>query len=121
MGQDRASRLESALQTASVELKQRIDSAERWEFKAGDQQQQIKDLERIRKALTSQLHQVRSDVAPKEQKLIQMQELLKEGNREYDSSLEALSEKDQQLKDHVAKLAVLQKQVCIIMWFPAYV
>lgn len=31
------------------------------------------DLERIRKALTSQLHAVRSDLAPKDEKLIHMQ------------------------------------------------
>ncbi len=43
---DRIEKLESALTTVSTELNLRTDTSERWEFKAGEQQQQIAELER---------------------------------------------------------------------------
>lgn len=108
---ERISRLDAALQQASSELKLRMDTAERWEFKAGDQQQQISELERIRKALTSQLHSLRQELVPKEEQIIHMNEQLQELDREYETSLGAVSEKELILKQNSTKLHVLQKQV----------
>lgn len=42
----RVERLEGALQQATLELKKRTDLYEKWEYKAGDQQQQISEMER---------------------------------------------------------------------------
>jgi len=87
---ERINRLESGLNSASNDLKLKIETAERWEFKSGDQQQQIIELERIRKALTSQLHTLRQELVPKEEKIIQMSEQLQEIDREYGQSLTAV-------------------------------
>jgi hypothetical protein len=43
---DRASRLEAALQNAMNEISRKAEAAEKWEFKAGEQQQQLTELER---------------------------------------------------------------------------
>ena len=43
---DRIQKLEATLQMAASEVKKRTDANEKWEFKAGDQQQQIYELER---------------------------------------------------------------------------
>ena len=108
---NRISVLETSLNQASNELKLRIDTAERWEFKSGDQQQQILELERIRKALTSQLHSLRQDLVPKEEKILHLTDQLTEIDREYESSLTAVSDKEMLLKKKSTKLHVLQKQV----------
>lgn len=107
----RIMQLENTLQDASTELKKRTDAYEKWEYKAGDQQQQILELERIRKALTSQLHALRQEIAPKEEKLLQMSERVNEVDREYEVSLLALSEKEQKLSVNSSNLQLLQKQV----------
>jgi hypothetical protein len=107
----RIMQLEGTLQDASVELRKRTEAYEKWEYKAGDQQQQILELERIRKALTSQLHALRQDIAPKEEKLLQMSERVNEVDREYEVSLLALSEKEQKLAVNSTNLQLLQKQV----------
>lgn len=41
---------------------------------------------------------------------------MKESNREYEQSLTAMAEKDIKLKEHMTKLAVLQKQVRTLMY-----
>lgn len=43
---DRIEKLESALQQATLDIRLKTEACEKWEFKAGDQQQQIQDLER---------------------------------------------------------------------------
>ena len=44
---DRTQRLENALQNAMAENQRKQDAAARWEFKAGEQQQQLNELERL--------------------------------------------------------------------------
>jgi len=43
---DRSQRLENALQNAMAENQRKQEAAARWEFKAGEQQQQLNELER---------------------------------------------------------------------------
>lgn len=43
---DRAGRLESALQTAMIDITRKTEAAEKWEFKSGEQQQQLAELEK---------------------------------------------------------------------------
>lgn len=109
--QGRADRLELALQQATFELKKRTEMYEKWEFKAGDQQQQISEMERIRKALTVQILGLRQEVGPKEEKLLQITEKLQEMDREYDMALKAVSNKEQALIQKSISLSMLQKQV----------
>ena len=73
--------LEATLTEATVELKKRADAYDKVEFKAGDQQQQIGELERIRKALTSQLHGLREELGPKEERLLHVGERMLEIDR----------------------------------------
>ena len=42
----RIHKLEAALQQATTEVKRNQDSAERWEFKVGEYQEQVRDLEK---------------------------------------------------------------------------
>jgi hypothetical protein len=66
---------------------------------------------RIRKALTTQLHSLRQELGPKEEKLIKVSEKLQEMDREYELSLHALSEKDKDLSHKGNSVGLLQKQV----------
>ena len=107
----RAERLEVALQQATSELKKRTEMYEKWEFKAGDQQHQISEMEKIRKALTAQIHALRQEIGPKEEKLSLISGKLQEMDREYDMALKAVSDKGQALNQKTASLSMLQKQV----------
>jgi hypothetical protein len=104
-------KLEIALQQATGELKKRTEMYEKWEFKAGDQQQQISEIERIRKALTVQIHGLRQEIGPKEEKLLLVTEKLQEMESEYGRALKAISEKEVALTQKSASLYMLQKQV----------
>jgi len=108
---DRIRKLEQALQEAATDMTKKTEISERWEFKAGEAQQQISELERIRKALTSQLHALRQELGPKEEKLSQVSERLQEVDREYELTLGAISEKEKALGQHGQNIALLQKQV----------
>jgi len=66
---------------------------------------------RVRKALTAQLHEIRKDLGPKEEKLARTSEKLEEVDREYEVSLKTISKKDQQLEHKATKVQLLQKQV----------
>lgn len=92
-------------------MKKRTEMSEKWEFKAGDQQQQISEMERIRKALTVQIHGLRQEIGPKESKLLLITEKLQEMDQEYDLALQALSGKELVLSQKSASLYMLQKQV----------
>ena len=107
----RAERLEVALQQATSELKKRTEMYEKWEFKAGDQQQQISEMEKIRKALTAQIHALRQEIGPKEEKLSLISGKLQEMDREYDMALRAVSDREQALNQKSVSLSMLQKQV----------
>ena len=73
---ERIRKLEGALEEASGQLTRKNDICEKWEYKAGETQQQVLDLERIRKALTSQLHALRQEMGPDKEKLSQASERL---------------------------------------------
>ena len=107
----RVERLEVALLQATAELKKRTEMYEKWEYKAGDQQQQISEMERIRKALTVQIHGLRQEIGPKEEKLLLISEKLQEMDREYDLALQAVSEKEIALARKNTSFNMLQKQV----------
>ena len=49
---DRAQRLENALQNAMTENQRKQEAAARWEFKSGEQQQQLNELERFDNSVT---------------------------------------------------------------------
>lgn len=108
---DRIKNLELAVHEAAVNMKKERELSERWEFKAGEALQQISELERIRKALTSQLHALRQELGPKEERLSQVSERLQEIDREYELSLNAISQKEKSLSQYGQNLVLLQKQV----------
>jgi len=108
---DRISKLETALQKATHDLKLKEEMSEKWESKTGELQQKIIDLERIRKALTTQLHTLRQELGPKEENLVKVSEKLQEMDREYELSLNAISEKDSALTQKSMNLHLLQKQI----------
>jgi hypothetical protein len=66
---------------------------------------------RVRKALTSQLHSLRQELGPKEEKLLESTERLDEVEREYEHALFAISEKEQNLSRKGESLHLLQKQL----------
>lgn len=103
--------LENTLSISTTELKKRTDISEKWEYKAGDQQMKINELERIRKALTSQLHALRQEIGPKEEKLMEASERLQEVDREYEQTLQSISEKEKNLLHQSTNMSLLQKQV----------
>lgn len=57
--------------------------ADKWETKSKEQQFQINDLEKIRKSLLQQLHELRQEMNPKEVKLQKTTEKLEEFDNEY--------------------------------------
>ena len=72
---------------------------------------------RVRKALTSQLHALRKDLGPKEEKLARTSERLQEVDKEYEESLNAIAKKEQLLEQRGIKVHVLQKQVSLLLSF----
>ena len=65
----------------------------------------------MRKSLTSQLHLLRQELGPKEEKLLESSERLHEVEREYEQALFAISEKELNLSRKGESLHLLQKQV----------
>ena len=109
--QDRAARLEMALQTAMDDIGRKQEALTRWEFKCGEQQQKLSELERVRKALVSQLHALREEMGPKDVKIIKTVDKLGEVNKEYDKSIKAISDKEQRLAQNSNTLNLMNKQV----------
>jgi len=108
---DRASRLEIALQNAMEDIGRKQDAIARLEFKSGEQQQKLSELERVRKALVSQLHALREEMGPKDMKIIKTVDKLNEVDKEYDKSIKAISEKEQKLAQNSNTLNLMNKQV----------
>lgn len=108
---DRITRLESSLQHAMAEIQRKTELADKWEFKAGEQQQQLNELERVRKALVSQMHALREEMGPKDLKIVAITEKLAEFDREYDMALRAVSDKENKLTQNANMMQLLQKQV----------
>jgi WD40 repeat protein len=108
---DRSHRLETALQNALDEIGRKTEAANKWEFKAGEQQQQLSELERVRKALVSQLHSLREEMGPKEMQIVKTTERLGEVDKEYERSLKSISEKEQKLTQSSNMVHLLHKQV----------
>jgi hypothetical protein len=108
---ERIAKLEEALQSATKELTRKTDASSKWELQCGELHQKIIDLERVRKALTSQLHALRQELLPKEEKLVKTSERLQEMNQEYELALHAISEKEKVLSQKGENLNLLQKQV----------
>ena len=108
---ERISKLEAALNEATGLLQKKTEVSDKWELKAGENQQTIVDLERVRKALTSQLHALRQEVMPEKEKLSQVSERLQEVDREYELSLQSISEKEASLVHKGQTLTLLQSQL----------
>jgi len=107
----RISKLEAALNEATTLLQKKTEVCDDWELKAGENQQTIVDLERIRKALTSQLHALRQEMMPEREKLSQVSERLQEVDREYELSLQSISEKEANLIHKGQTMNLLQNQL----------
>ena len=103
-------RLEEALHSATLEIKERADKNARLEFMAGDQQQAMIDLERVRKTLTTQLFDLRQESGPREELLGSTIAKLHEAEREYEHCLHAMNEKDKQISQKSATILMLQNQ-----------
>ena len=108
---NRIQKLESTLQQVTSDLKLRVEAYDKNEFKIGEQQQYIHELERIRKALTTQLHTLRQELNPKEEKLMQVNEKVHEMDREYENLLHSISQKESKITQQTSHLHLLQKQV----------
>ena len=108
---ERIKKLESGLHDATTNLNLIQEQSNKWEFKCGEQAQQLKDLERVRKALTHQLHNLRAQMGPEQEKLSQMTEKMQEVDREYELSLHAISEKDATIIQRGSHMQLLQRQV----------
>lgn len=108
---ERISKLEGALQQATAELRARAELADKWEMRSGEMSKRIDDLEKVRKTLTTQLHALREELAPKEDQLHKAAEKMQEMNREYEISLHAITEKEKTLAYKSENLLLLQKQV----------
>jgi len=107
----RISKLEAALNEATTLLQKKTEICDDWELKTGEKQQTIVDLERIRKALTSQLHALRQEMMPEKEKLSQVSERLQEVDREYELSLQSISEKEASLIHKGQTMNLLQSQL----------
>jgi hypothetical protein len=66
---------------------------------------------RVRKSLTSQLHLLRQELGPKDDRLLAAAERLDEVEREYERALFSISEKEQNLSRKGESLHLLQKQL----------
>jgi hypothetical protein len=107
---DKNGRLEDALHSATIEIKERAESNARLEFKAGDQQQAMLELERVRKTLTAQLFDLRQETGPREQLLSTAEARLREVEREYEHSLHAMSDKDTSIAQQNKRIQMLHRQ-----------
>lgn len=114
---DRISKLESSLSQATNELKARSELLDKNENKIGELQQKIDDMERVRKTLTVQVHTLQSSLQPKEKEVMKMSEKLQELTREYEISLQAITEKEAALQQKNENLLLLQKQVMLRLNF----
>lgn len=108
---NRIMQLEHGLQQSTAELNSRTELSEKWELKSGEMQQKIIELEKLRKALTTQLHSLRQELGPKEETLLNVSEKLQETEREYEHSMHAIAEKEKLLQQKGESLSLLQKQV----------
>jgi hypothetical protein len=104
-------RLDKSLSEATAEIVRRTEIAERWEFKAGAQQQQLSEIEKVRKALTTQLHSLREKLGPQWELLVRTEDRLKEVDNEYGQSLVHLSEKEAKLAHAGSIVQLMQKQL----------
>lgn len=107
---ERNGRLEEALHSATIEIRERADANAKLEFRAGDQQQALLDLERVRKTLTAQLFDLRQESGPREELLTSATAKLREAEREYEHALHAMSEKDKIIAQKSAAVLMLQQQ-----------
>jgi hypothetical protein len=103
--------LETALSSATDEITKCRDSAQRWELRAGSSQQSLIEIERVRETLTSQLHLLRKELAPKEWELISSKHKLREMGGEYADTMVSVAEKDRELTTQSGKIHLLSKQV----------
>jgi WD40 repeat protein len=108
---ERIKKLETALSESATNLQRQTETAQKWEYRCGEQSQLVHDLERIRKALTSQLHGLRQEVGPEKEKLSQVSDRLQEVDREYELSLHSISEKEGEIIHRGNNITLLQKQV----------
>jgi hypothetical protein len=74
---------------------------------------------RVRKTLTVQVHNLQSSLQPKEKEVMKMSEKLQELTREYEISLQAITEKEAALQQKNENLLLLQKQVSCVILFVA--
>ncbi|GMH54463.1 hypothetical protein TL16_g01678 [Triparma laevis f. inornata] len=65
------------------ELEKESERANKWEVSAGQGRRQVVELEKVRKVLTHQLHELRGMLEPKESKIVGMKEKLKDLESEY--------------------------------------
>jgi len=61
--------------------------------------------------LTSQLHNLREELGPKEETLLRVSGQLEETDREYELSLQAIADKERTLMQKSENLNMLHKQV----------
>ena len=66
--------LDKSLTDATAEILRRTEIAERWEYKAGVQQRQLAEIEKVRKALTTQLHSLREKIGPQWELLVRTED-----------------------------------------------
>lgn len=104
-------RQDKALTDATAEIMRRTEIAERWEYKAGVQQQQLLEIEKVRKALTTQLHSLREKMGPQWELLVRTEDRLREVDTEYGQSLVDLSEKEAKLAHAGSTVQLMQKQL----------
>ena len=107
----RAETLESALSAATDEISKCRESASRWELRAGESQQSMIELEHVRETLTSQLHLLRKELAPKEWELASTKNKLQEMGTEYNNTIVSAAERDRENVTMNGKLHLLNKQV----------
>lgn len=127
----KVSRLESNLREATSEIIRKTEASERWEYKSGLQQQQLAEVERcgvklawlyvyflllqlpsrVRKTLTTQLHNLREQLGPQSELLLRTEEKLREVESEYGNSLQDLSDKDAKIHQSNSMQQRLHKQL----------
>ena len=108
---EKVSRLEDTVQSATIEIARRSEECGRWEYKAGEQQQHLSELERIRKVLVTQLQMVRKELQPKQEKLALVNKELLDGEREYETMLGALSNKQRNIEFQNERVNLMQRQL----------
>ena len=83
------------------ELEKESARANKWEQSSGGQRRQILELEKVRKVLTNQIHELRGMLEPKDVKIGSVVEKLKELETEYESAITHAADldKDSNYKD----------------------